>query len=233
MHYPGAEGLPSRPSTGSTCRCSHPSPPDSHPRHSHPAHRLRGQRQTLRTFPQERSAGPISGRDTKTHVQGQDQVLWMANVSQASRCLCVLGHRFLIRRARSWASPVASVCSSYFQGSGAPDQISENSGRVVHGHKAETPAQRGSSVCAVEAEQTCPVAPVMNDLAETVTGLTRMAFGGQIPPQKGRGMARSLAEGQLGSEALSRRGLPHPKALPKAQSRALPGGDARRAAASR
>lgn len=46
-----------------------------------------------------------------------------------------------------------SVCSLRFQGPGAPDQVSENSGRVVHGYKAETrarlagPAPNVISVC--------------------------------------------------------------------------------------
>lgn len=121
----GREVLPSRTPAGSTCWLQPPPPPESH------AH----QRQTPYIFPRERSAGLVLARDIETHVQGQDKVLWAANVSQAPCSFC--------SSEKQGPGPDAwpSACSSCFQGPGATDQVLESSGRVVQGHEAETDAQ--------------------------------------------------------------------------------------------
>lgn len=107
--------LPSRASVGSTCRCSRPWP-EPHPRVPTPPARLGGRRQTPRIFPPERSAGLISARDTKTQVQGQEQVLWTANGSQAPHFLSSLSD------LTSDTSPLrASISPSGKRGPG-PDQ---------------------------------------------------------------------------------------------------------------
>lgn len=98
-------------------RISHPS--------SHPTHQAGGQCQTPRIFPQERSAGLISARDTKAQVQGQEPVLWTANGSQAPHFLPSLSDLTSdTSPLRPWKSKVLDqtsgppICSPCFQGSG-------------------------------------------------------------------------------------------------------------------
>lgn len=71
-------------SAGSTCRRSGSQilTPQFPP---HP--QAQGPDQTQQVFPQEMPARPILAGDTETHVQGQEKVLWTANVSQAPGCL--------------------------------------------------------------------------------------------------------------------------------------------------
>lgn len=97
--------------------CSHLSRQNPTPAIPIPPTGLRGQSRTLYIFPQERSAGLVLARDIETHVQGQDKVLWAANVSQAPRSFSSLGLRFHIRKARSWARRVALGLQFMFSGS--------------------------------------------------------------------------------------------------------------------
>lgn len=148
-HTEGSAVLPSRASAGSTCWCSHPW--SESPTHvPTPPTRLRGQSQTLCIFPQERSAGLILARGAETQVQGQEQVLWTANGSQAP---CFLPSLSDLKSDTSppWASvskseergPVPdqwpSTCSPYFQGS-EPWVKFQRLLRVAHEHKAGTHA---------------------------------------------------------------------------------------------